>query len=42
MDFDFTETEEAFAEEVRRFLRDPPETFPIHHFRALPGECRSR
>jgi len=30
MNFDFTEAEQAFAEEVRRFLRvNPPETFPI-------------
>src|SRR6266850_1256306 len=30
MNFDFTETEQAFAEEVRRFLRaNPPETFSI-------------
>jgi alkylation response protein AidB-like acyl-CoA dehydrogenase len=30
MDFDLTDTERAFAEEVRRFLRaNPPEAFPI-------------
>src|SRR6058998_4015140 len=30
MNFDFTEAEQAFAEEVRLFLRaNPPETFPI-------------
>src|SRR5437899_2497226 len=30
MNFDFTEAEQAFAEEVRRFLRgNAPETFPI-------------
>src|SRR5262245_65254933 len=30
MDFDFTDGERAFAEEVRRFLRaNPPETFAI-------------
>src|SRR3989441_10427309 len=30
MNFDFTEAEQAFAEEVRLFLRaSPPETFPI-------------
>src|SRR5213594_3189199 len=30
MNFDFTESEQAFAEEVRLFLRaNPPETFPI-------------
>src|SRR6266403_876360 len=30
MNFDFTESEQAFAEEVRRFLRaNPPETFAV-------------
>src|SRR6266446_243961 len=30
MNFDFTEAEQAFADEVRRFLRaNPPETFPV-------------
>jgi len=30
MNFDFTEAEQAFAEEVRRFIRaNPPDTFPI-------------
>src|SRR5881628_1253992 len=30
MNFDFTEAEQAFADEVRRFLRaTPPETFPV-------------
>src|SRR2546425_9341247 len=30
MNFDFSEAEQAFVEEVRRFLRaNPPETFPV-------------
>jgi alkylation response protein AidB-like acyl-CoA dehydrogenase len=30
MNFDFTEAEQAFADEVRRFLRaNPPETFAV-------------
>jgi alkylation response protein AidB-like acyl-CoA dehydrogenase len=30
MNFDFTETEQAFADEVRRFLAaNPPDTFPV-------------
>jgi len=30
MNFDFTEAEQAFADEVRRFIRaNPPDTFAV-------------